>query len=436
MPSLPEKDSHETLLLQILETLSDAELEFLEYDWPLWAKRHQLPRRKDWTSWLILGGRGAGKTRAGAEWVRAMALGLAPFADEPHERIALVGETYDDARDVMVEGVSGLLAIHPKAQRPAFEKSRGVLTWPNGAQAQIFSAQDPDGLRGPQFHAAWCDEIAKWRYVQDTWDMLQFALRLSDRPQQVVTTTPRPLPLLKKLMSDKRCVVTRATTNANAENLSPVFLKHVLARYKNTRLWRQEVLGEIIAEREDALWSREMIESARVVKAPELKRIVLALDPAATSGKNADACGLVAAGQGENEQFYVLEDATLVRARPDVWAAKAVALYHRLQADALYAESNQGGEMIEAVLRAVDENIPVKRVHATRGKYLRAEPVAALYARGLVHHVGAYPELEDEMCDFSTDGLSGGRSPDRLDALVWAISALQKTVPEPVIRRL
>jgi phage terminase large subunit-like protein len=377
-----------------------------------------------WTTWLILGGRGAGKTRIGAEWVRAQVFGLPPYAARPHRCIALVGESDHDAREVMVEGNSGLLAMSPRSQRPIWISSRRRLEWPNGAVAQTFSAEDPESLRGPQFDAAWCDELAKWRHAEATFDMLQFGLRLGERPRQLVTTTPRPTPLIKRLVSDPRTRVTRAATQANKDFLSPAFLETVVARYAGTRLGRQELDGEIIDDRADALWSRGLIEACRIAGAPPLARIVVAVDPPGSSRRGADACGIVAAGRAESGIVYVLEDASVTELSPSGWATKAVAVFRRLQADTLVAEVNMGGEMVRAVLREVDASVPLKEVHATRGKYLRAEPVAALYEQGKVKHVGSFPLLEDEMCDFGLDGLSSGRSPDRLDALVWAITAL------------
>ncbi|MCO5076132.1 MULTISPECIES: terminase family protein [unclassified Chelatococcus] len=417
-------------------------LDWLMHHWPLFARPDQLPPdndplRDDWTVWLVLGGRGAGKTRTGAEWVRGMALGHPPFTSAPAGRIALVGETAADVRDVMIEGVSGLLAIHSRRERPTWTPTRRRLEWPNGAVAQAFSAEDPEQLRGPQFEAAWIDELCKWRHAQETWDMLQFGLRLGTRPRQVVTTTPRPIPLLKKLMADPRTALSRAATRANAFHLAPAFLDTIVGRYAGTRLGRQELDGEIVEERADALWNRDAIEAGRVERAPALTRIVVAVDPPASSGRRADACGIVAAGIDAGGQAFVLEDATLERARPAEWAAAAVALYRRLEADALVAEVNQGGEMVAAVIREIDPGVPVTAVRATRGKYLRAEPVAALYEQGRVRHVGALPVLEDEMADFGPAGLSSGRSPDRLDALVWAVTALALTgQAEPRVRRL
>ncbi len=398
-------------------------------DWEIWARQDQLPpaaapNGRPWSTWLVLGGRGAGKTRAGAEWVRGLALGRAPFTERPVGRIALVAETMADVREVMVEGVSGLLSVHADGERPLYEASRRRLVWPNGAVAQGFSAEDPESLRGPQFEAAWLDELAKWRRAEATFDMLQFGLRLGARPRQMVTTTPRPTALLKRLMTDPTTAVTRARTAANARHLAPGFIDTVLARYGGTRLGRQELDGELIEDRPGALWSRAAVEAAREVEAPPLARVVVAVDPPASSRAGADACGLVCAGIDGSGLVHVLADDSIAGLRPALWAARAVALFHRFSADRIVAEVNQGGEMVKAVLAEVDPQVPVEMVRATRGKFLRAEPVAALYEQGRVRHAGAFPDLEDEMCDFTTDGLSSGRSPDRLDALVWAVTAL------------
>ncbi|WP_349644278.1 terminase family protein [Rhodopseudomonas sp. BR0M22] len=379
-----------------------------------------------WTTWLMLGGRGAGKTRAGAEWVRALVAGTPPYAARPYGRIALIGESWHDAREVMVEGESGLLRISPRAERPEWIATRKRLEWPNGAVGQVFSADDPDSLRGPQFEAAWCDELAKWRYAEASFDMLQFGLRLGSRPRQLITTTPRPLPLIKRLLVDPRTRVTRAPTRANAEHLSPAFLDNVVARYAGTRLGRQELDGDLIEDRPDALWSRALIERSRVAEAPPLQRIVVAIDPPASSKPGADSCGIVAVGRSGDGVYFVLEDASAQGLTPAGWAAKAVGLYHRLEADAIVAEINMGGEMVRAVIRETDSVVPIREVRASRGKYVRAEPVAALYEQAKVKHVGSFPLLEDEMCDFGPGGLSNSRSPDRLDALVWAVTALVK----------
>ena len=339
----------------------------------------------------------------------------------------------------MVEGVSGVLAVHARREdRPLWEPSRRRLSWPNGAVAQGFSAEDPESLRGPQFGAAWLDELAKWKKPQETFDMLQFGLRLGERPRQLVTTTPRPVPLLKKLIADPNVALTRAGTRANAANLNADFIAAIEARYGGSRLGRQEIDGELIEDRAGALWTRAMLEASRVETPPRLKRVVVALDPPATSGERADACGLVCCGLGEDGRLYVLDDATLERARPAEWAQAACALYRKREADGLVAEVNQGGEMVARVIAEQDSGAPVEMVRATRGKYLRAAPVAQLYEQGRVSHVGAFPALEDEMCAFGPDGLPGGASPDRLDALVWAITALALGAPkaEPRMRRV
>jgi len=406
---------------------SPGELALADVDFRSRGRPVQLPPDGDWLVWLLLGGRGAGKTRAGAEWVRGMALGIAPYASAPAKRIALVGETYQDVREVMVEGVSGILSLpRLSGERPVWQPSRRRLVWQaTGAVAEAFSSEDPDGLRGPQFDAAWADEFAKWKNAEATFDMLQFALRLGDRPRQVVTTTPRPVPLLRRLLAEKEALgvaVTRTATRDNIENLSPGFLVRVVGRYAGTRLGRQELEGELIEDRADALFRRETIEAMRVAAAPPLRRVVVAVDPPAS--ERSGICGIVAAGLGEDGAGYVLADGTVAKVRPDEWAAAALRLYRSLAADALVAEVNQGGDMVEAVFREVDGSVPVKTVRARRGKWLRAEPVAALYAKGRVRHAGTFPELEDEMADFGPDGLSAGRSPDRLDALVWALSAL------------
>lgn len=374
-------------------------------------------------TWLVVGGRGAGKTRLGAEWVNGLVHGLRPFADWRHGNIALVGETFADVREVMIDGPSGIRTI-ARGSRPRFEAVRRRLLWDNGAVAQVFSAEDPESLRGPQFEAAWLDEFGKWRNAEATFDMLQFGLRLGLRPRQLVTTTPRPLPALKRLLADPNVAVTRLRTEDNTGNLAAGFVETLAARYGGTRLGRQELDGELVEDREDALWSRDMIEQAFTAEAGELRRIVVAVDPPASSRRTSDACGIVAAGLDAAGNVVVLADATLRAAKPQAWAGRAVELFHALGADCLVAEVNQGGDMVAAVIRTVDALAPVKPVRATRGKWLRAEPVAALYQQGRVRHAGRFPALEDEMCDFGPDGLSDGRSPDRLDALVWAVTEL------------
>lgn len=406
-----------------IRDLKEAESEALATQWGLFARDDQLPPVRHFRNWLMMGGRGAGKTRAGAEWLRALVEGSGAVLGDSAGRVALVGETFQDVRDVMIEGESGLLAVHRKDTRPAWYPSRRVLEWPNGAIGQVFSASDPDGLRGSQFGAAWSDELAKWRYPE-AFDMLQFCLRLGNQPRQLITTTPRPVRLLKKLLADRETVVSRAATHANAGNLPEAFIAHIEAEYAGTRLGRQEIGGELIEDRENALWTRAQLDGCREARAPDLKRIVVAIDPPATSTKKSDACGIIVAGIDPNGLCHVLEDCTVQGVTPAEWSATAIAAYHRHKADSVVAEVNQGGDMVVSVLAGRDATVPVIRVRASRGKWLRAEPVAMLYSADRVRHAGRFPQLEDEMCDFAPSGLSDGRSPDRLDALVWALFEL------------
>lgn len=350
-------------------------------------------------------------------------------------RIALIGETLADVREVMVEGASGIVPV-ARLGRPRYEASRRRVVWESGAVAQAFSSEDPESLRGPQFAAAWCDELAKWKNAEATFDMLQFGLRLKPGPVQLVTTTPRPVPLLKRLLADAAVRKTRLMTADNAENLAPGFMKRLTKRYGSSRLVRQELEGELIEDREDALWSRESIETAIAAPRGARRRTVVAVDPPASSGRASSACGIVVAAALEGGRALVIEDASVAAAGPRQWAMRAVAAYHRHGADAIVAEVNQGGEMVRAVLKAVDAGVPVRSVRASRGKWLRAEPVAALYGEGRVTHARRFPALEDEMCDFGPDGLSSGRSPDRLDALVWALTELLLKGGEPHVRAL
>jgi phage terminase large subunit-like protein len=429
-------------LSEDLASLDPETLAFILADWQLWARDDQLPPRRtdvglDWRVWLILGGRGAGKTRAGAEWVRAKALGIPPLGVEPARRIALVGETLADVRRVMIEGVSGLLAIHAPGEAPVLEASKLQLVWPNGTIAQMFSAEDPDSLRGPQFDAAWCDELAKWRRPEESWDMLQFGMRLGINPAVAVTTTPRPLPLLKSIMADPATVITRAATAANAAHLAPAFIAEMERRYAGSSLGRQELLGEIVDEQSGSLWRRDWIERHRVTECPQLRNIVVAVDPPVTATANSDACGIVVAGLAADGRAYIAADRSLQGREPQVWARAAVRAYHEFMADRVVAEVNQGGDLVVSILRQIDETVAVRKVRATRGKWLRAEPVAALYAEGRIAHVGVHATLEEQMLAFGADGLSRGRSPDRVDALVWAITDLMiDRAAAPAIRQL
>jgi predicted phage terminase large subunit-like protein len=392
----------------------------LANDWRSIARPNQLPPDWEWRIWLLMAGRGFGKTRAGAEWVCARA------TSGKARRIALVAATAADVRDVVVEGESGILAVSPNWCRPVYEPSRRRIEWPNGCIATTFSADEPERLRGPQFDAAWCDEVGAWRY-SEAWDMLMLGLRLGANPQCVVTSTPRPIRLIRDLLKREGVdvAVSRGTTYENKANLAEAFLQQIVRRYEGTRLGRQELNAELLDDVPGALWERDKIDAARVDAAPPLRRVVVAIDPAVTSGEEADETGIIVAGTGENGEGYVLEDLS-GRYPPIEWARIAVTAYRRHRADRIVAETNNGGEMVEATIRMVDANASFKAVHASRGKYTRAEPVSALYEQGRVHHVAMFATLEDQMCNFSAD-LDRERakmSPDRVDALVWALTEL------------
>ena len=421
LASLPEG-----LRNRLVRSLASEQAQALLHDWAFWARASQLPPDGEWRVWLLLAGRGFGKTRTGAELVRARAgNGMA-------RRIALVGPTSADARNVMVEGESGMLAVSPARERPVYEPSKRRLTWRNGAVATLFSADEPERLRGPQHDFAWCDELAAWRYPE-AWDMLLFGLRLGDDPRAVVTTTPRPTDLIRRLLADPNVAVTRGRTAENRANLAPAFLEQIVKRYEGTRLGRQELDAELLEDMPGALWRRGVIEAARTQEKPELARIVVAIDPAAGSGEQADETGIIVAGCDSGGVGtgvgYVLADAS-GRYAPAEWARTAIAAYRAHAADRIVAEVNNGGEMVEATLRMIDPEVPFRAVRASRGKTARAEPVAALYEQGRVRHLGAFPQLEDQMCAFAAGARGGfdrnaaGGSPDRVDALVWALTEL------------
>lgn len=415
---------------EVLEKLSADEQRLFPWDWRnWWAREDQLaPLGDDWGVWLVLAGRGFGKSRTGAEWVREQ------VETGKSSRIALVAPTAADIRDVLVEGPSGILNICPDDNRPTYEPSkRHKLTWPNGAVAYGYSADEPERLRGPQHDAAWCDEIASWRYP-DAWDMLMFGLRGGTNPRVVVTTTPKPVKIIRDLLSNPDCVVTRGTTYANRANLAPTFLDTIIKRYEGTRLGRQELNAELLDDVPGALWNRALLESCHVNELPQLIRVVVAIDPAVTSGDEADETGIIVAGLGRDRHGYVIDDQS-GRYAPIEWARKAIKAHKDHKADRIVAEINNGGEMVEATIRMVNSTVSYKGVHATRGKVKRAEPVAALYEQSRVHHVGTFSELEDQMCAFTSDfdTESAGYSPDRVDALVWALTELMVDGPAPVI---
>ncbi|QBY02605.1 ATP-binding protein [Rhodophyticola sp. CCM32] len=412
---------------RFLAGLSDAALAALPYVFDVWALPHQLPPEGDWRSWVILGGRGAGKTRAGAEWVRAMVEGGTPEAPGRARRVALVGETYDQALAVMVKGESGILACSPPDRCPRWVAGERLLIWPNGAEARLYSAHDPEALRGPQFDAAWVDELAKWKRAEETWDMLQFGLRLGRHPQQVVTTTPRNLGVLKDLLARDSTVMTHAPTEANRAYLAPSFLEDVRERYGQTRLGRQELDGELLEDVEGALWRRADLDAGRVDQVPEGAGVIVAVDPPVTGHDGSDACGIVVVavmrdGPPETWRAVVLEDCSVRAATPQGWAEVASAAYHRHRAERMVAEVNQGGDLVETIMRQTDPLINYRAVRASRGKVARAEPVAALYEQGRVAHLGVLSALEDEMCRMALTGFEGRGSPDRVDALVWALT--------------
>lgn len=429
-----------TSLAAVLASLPEAEREaFLEpikddqraqqellFSWRFWARQNQQAPGGDWATWLVLAGRGFGKTRMGSEWVRSIVCGKSPLSAGKYHRLALVAETAADARDVMVEGDSGILSVHPKEYRPTYEPSKRRLTWPNGVTASLFNATEPDQLRGPQFDAAWCDELAKWRYAQETWDMLQFGLRLGDDPRAIITTTPRPIPLIKAIMRDERTIVTRGSTYDNKANLAPSFIKTIEAKYEGTRLGRQEITAEVLDDAPGALWTRQGLDDHRVKpdKLPDMQRVVVAIDPAAGSDGDGNAdTGIVCAGLGVDGRGYVLDDQTCSLS-PNGWARRAIATYDLHQADAIVAEVNQGGEMVHQTLKSVREGLPYIPVRASRGKVTRAEPIAALYEQGRISHVGSFAALEDQMVLFTAYGIHGDTTADRVDALVWAFTQL------------
>ena len=393
---------------------ADEDAEWL-YDWAtMYARPNQLEPAGLWNTWLLLAGRGFGKTRTAAEWIRSrVERGKA-------RRIALLGRTSSEVRDVMIEGESGLLAVCPPWNKPVYEPSKRRLTWPDGSIATTFTADEPDQLRGPQFDTAWCDELASFKHVE-AWDNLRFGLRLGKRPRVIVSTTPRPTQIIRDLVADPSTHVTRGSTYDNKGNLAEDFLKRIVAKYEGTRLGQQELHAEILDDTIGALWKQSLIDEHRVKHAPYMRRVVVAVDPSTTSNEDSDECGIVVAGVGEDGHGYVIDDVSEVLS-PDGWAKKAVKAYHKHGADRIVAEVNNGGDLVEVTIRAVDRNVSYKKVHASRGKAVRAEPVSALYEQGRVHHVGMHAKLESQMCTW-VPGISA-KSPDRMDALVWAITEL------------
>lgn len=425
LASLPEAERTAKLAALAPETKAE-----LLNHWPFWARPNQLPPEGQWLTWVILAGRGFGKTRCGSEWVRSMVCGSTPLGKGRSHRVALVAETAADGRDVMVEGDSGILGVHPKAFRPTYEPSKRRLTWPNGAVATIFNGTEPDQMRGPQYDLAWCDELAKWRYAQESWDMLQFGLRLGDDPRQLITTTPRPIVLLRNIMKDPRTVVTRGSTYENSANLAKTFLDNIKAKYEGTRLGRQELQAEVLDDVPGSLWTRDGLDKTRKGpsdKLPDMQRVCVAIDPAGKSQETALSegtaeTGIVVVGLGVDGRGYVLDDLSCSLS-PNGWARRALSAYDQYSADCIVVETNQGGDMVKNTIRSV-RNVSVVEVTASRGKVTRAEPIAALYEQGRVSHVGTHADLEDQMVLFTPLGIAGETTGDRVDALVWGLSQL------------
>jgi phage terminase large subunit-like protein len=406
-----------------LSRLSPRQLLVLLHSFALRARGAQAPPPGNWRTWLLMAGRGFGKTRTGAEWVHRMAF------ENPWARIALVAPTMNDARSVMVEGDSGLLATAFPDEVLHYEPSRRRILFPHGARAFLFSAEEPKALRGPQFHFAWGDEVAHWDDGQTVWSNLRLGMRKGARPRVVLTTTPKPVPLMTALLGDPAVAVTRGRTADNLHNLSPNFVADMVAAYGGTRLGRQELDGELIEDMDGALWTRGGIEGARTETGfaalePGLRRVVVGVDPPAGDGPGSDACGIVVVGVDRDNVAWVIADASVQGLPPEGWAAAVSAAAARFGADRVAVEVNNGGAMVESVLRAADAGLPVKRVHASRGKEVRAEPVSTHYARGRVKHAGRFPALEDQMCAMTYRGYAGAGSPDRCDALVWAVTEL------------
>jgi predicted phage terminase large subunit-like protein len=404
-------------------SLSSSAADAILYDWSVWARPNQRAPEGEWANWLILAGRGFGKTRLGAEMVRRWV--------RDFEFVNLIGATADDARDIMIEGESGILGVCRDHERPLYLPSKRRLEWPNGSRTLIFTADEPERLRGKQHMKLWCDELASWRRPE-SFEQAMLGLRLGACPQAIITTTPKPTKLIRELLANPSTGVTRGSTYENRTNLAPAFFDTIIRRYEGTRLGRQELNAEMLDDVEGALWNSKMIEDLRVKEVPEMSRIVVAIDPATTSGENADETGIVVAGKGINGDAYVLRDLTC-RLTANEWGTRAINAYREFKADRIIAEVNNGGDLVENVIRTIDKYVPYKAVHAKRGKVTRAEPISALYEQGRVHHVGMFAELETQMCSFVPDNLDG--SPDRVDALVWALTELMlDSEPQPNIR--
>lgn len=403
---------------QVIEYLGEDYCEELIFSWVFWARPKQVYPNGAWATWLLMAGRGFGKTRTGAEITKKVVEALGAI------RIALVAATAGDARDVMIEGESGLLAIYPDNNKPIYEPSKRRVTFPNGAIATIYVGESPDRLRGPQHHFSWCDEIAAWKYPQETWDNLQMGLRLGANPQAIVTTTPRPIPIIKSLIKDEETTITTGSTYENKSNLPKRFFKAIINKYAGTRLGRQELEAQILEDNPDALWNRDLLEDLRLnqKEAPDLsdlERIVIAIDPATTSNDKSDETGITVGGIDSFGKGYLIEDLSCKKS-PNGWAKIAIEAYYHFQADRIIAEVNNGGDLVETVIKTIDDSVAYKKVNASRGKFTRAEPISSLYEQKRIHHIGTFGKLEDQLCNWTP----GDNSPDRLDSLVWLFTEL------------
>lgn len=399
--------------MELLNNLTDEEAEDILYDWEFWARPKQLPPPGNWLTWMTLTGRGWGKTSAGSQWV-------INEAKRGAKHIALIGQTKADVRDTMIElGPSSILKVSNPKFYPKYESSKRRLVWPNGCIATIYSGDEPDQVRGPSHDRAWIDELAKFKYPQEIWDNLMFGLREGEDMRILITTTPRPIPIIKNLVNDPNTVTIRGSTYENRDNLPQKYFDYIIGKYEGTRIGRQEIEGQILDDNPDALWNRKIIEDNRRNKAPELIRIVVAVDPEATANEKSSETGIIVIGVCADGHGWLLGDESL-RSSPDMWGNAVVTAYYKYNADRVIGEINNGGDMIEYVIKTIDDKIPFKAVRASRGKYIRAEPVVALYEQGKIHHVGNFPDLEDQLCEW----VPGEKSPDRLDALVWGVTEL------------
>jgi phage terminase large subunit-like protein len=433
---------------KFLDSLSENEAAALLYQWPFWARpaeerddgtwSGQVSPPTDWDTWLLLAGRGYGKTRTGAEFIRDQVMSGSA------KSVAFIAQDPADARNIMIDGESGIRAVSPPSERPYYNGGKKILYWPNGAKGFVFSGHEPDGARGYQFDLGWCDELCAWKYAREVWDNYEFGLRLTgpdgSRPRTIITTTPKPSRLLSEIMKDDGTSITTGSTYDNISNLAPTFFKKVVRRYEGTTIGEQELHARILGEVQGALWTRETLAKTRVSpsEVPDFKRIVVAVDPMVRARERArkvapPETGIIVAGVamvGGEEHAYIISDETVTNAKPDLWARRVIAAFHDYKADRVLGEVNNGGDMVEDVIHTRDPTVPVKMVHASRGKTTRAEPVAALYEQGRAHHVGTFASLETQLTTWT--GANGEPSPDRLDAAVWALTELLlgRTVPE------